>query len=348
MLRLSRHRLAAFLLLSAAACTDGAPLMPTPEQSATVAVPALQCVVEVQAGTMSCTPPPPAQARSAIAANRLLGGQDVNIKLASSGASYDAGSQTFQVNVTVQNLLQAPLGTVDGVTVSGVRVFFGTGPIGTGGEVTVQNPTGTAFFTEGEQPYFEYPQILDPYEISTTLTWRFNMTASVTLFTFIVYVSAPQADETQALLGPVWRGTASTAWTDAANWSGGVVPDSASTVAVPPDSLTTGSYDPVLSANAQLTNLRVGGGSTFNLGGNTLTAWGNVDVTGTISNGTVWMRGAGTVLRGTIPWLTVDGTVSAQGTTTVTGALKVMGGEAGGGTLILTNYTPLTVINPSP
>ena len=345
--RTHRHALALLLLVPVAACVDAAPLMPAPEDAASVAVPALQCAVDVRAETMSCAAPDGAQARNALAANRLLGGQDVYIKLANSGGSYDAGAQTFQINVTVQNLLEAPLGTTDGVTASGVRVFFGSGPIGTGGTVTVQNPTGTAFFTEADQPYFEYPQILEPFEISAALPWRFNVPTATTRFTFLVYVSAAQQDETQPLLANTWLG-ASTAWTSTANWSYGVVPDAASTAAVPPDSLTAGAFDPVLSADAQLTDLRVGGGSTVNLGGNTLTAWGNVDVTGTISNGTLWMRGSGAVLRGAIPWLTVDGTVSAQGATVVTGAVKVVGGEAGGGTLILNNYTPLTVINPTP
>lgn len=345
-MRSSRQVMAGLLLFSAAACTDRAPLMPEPRQPLGVPIPAMQCVVEVQAETLSCTNPDPVRTQYAVAANRMVGGQDVYVKLSNSGVRYNAGAGTFEIDVTVQNLLQDALGTSDGTTVSGVRVFFYSGPTGDGGTVTVQNPTGVAFFTEADQPYFQYDQILQPYEISDAKTWRFTMPAGVARFTFVVFVSAPQADETQSLLGSVWRGTASTAWTDAANWLNGLVPDSASTAAVPPDSLTAGTFDPVLSANAQLTDLRVGGGSTFNLGGYTLSAWGNVDVTGTISNGTVWMRGRGTVLRGAIPWLTVNGTVSTQGATTVTGAVKIVGG-AGGGSLVLTNYTPLTIVNPS-
>jgi hypothetical protein len=340
------RRTAALLLLVAGlgACTDGTPLSPTIEPGPTAGLPALQCVVDVPSETMTCTVPTPEQTRLSVAANRLVGGQDVLVKLSSSGTGYDEGTQTFRTTVTVQNLLARPLGTVDGTTVNGVTVFFHSGPTvsaGGSGEVTVKNPTGVGFFTAANQPYFLYPQILQPYEISAPITWEFNAPPTARRFTFVVYVSAPQANENLPLLDRVWLGTADSSWTNPANWQGGLVPDSGSTVAVPPDSLMQGSFMPVLAGDAALSYLRVGGGSTLDLAGRTLTAWGNVDAPGTISSGLVRMGAQNSVLRGTVPAVQVTGGVRLQGATRAAGPVTVSGGS-----LTASGESPLTISVP--
>jgi hypothetical protein len=333
----------------AAACVDGgSPLMPSPENPAAVAIPVLECTVDVtREEMMSCVAPETAQSRLAVAANRMIGGQDVYVRLSNSGNSYSGG--VFSTSVTVQNLLAAPLGTVDGTTAHGIRVFFTDGPTSVGaGDVSVANATGNGFFTQADQPYFLFPQVLQPYEISAAQTWQFSTTTGK--FTFKVAVSAPQtpADELLPLLDRLWLGTASTAWTLASNWQSGLVPDSASTVSVPAAASMSGSFMPVLADSVQLQHLRVGSGSTLGLGGFRLTAWGNVDAVGSIGTGTVWMRGSGTLLRGTVPTLRITGSVAAQGTTTATGPVQVTGGGANGGALTLSNTAPLTIINPTP
>ena len=349
-LRGPRYGLAVLLPILAAACTDSLPTSaPGPAPVPAVGIPAMSCEVDVQGQAMTCTSADPVSRNQAAVANRLLGGQDVYVKLTNVGGSYNAGTDVFEINVTLQNLLADPLGTSDGTTASGVRVFFPDPPAVTAGEgeVTLLNAS-TDFITAPSQSYFLYSGILDPYEISASQPWRFSVPGTVTRFQFTVYIYGPQADESQPLLDAVWDGSTSTDWSDAANWAGNAVPDSASSVSVPADSLLSVSAQmPVLGASTQITHLRVGYASTLGLGGTTLTAWGNVDAVGTISNGTVWMRGTGTVLRGAIPWLTVNGTVTTQGTTVVTGAVKIVGG-AGGGSLTLSNYDPLTVTNPNP
>jgi hypothetical protein len=330
------------LPLLAIACVDSSPLMPGTREAPVVAVPAMQCSVDVQAAAMSCTPPEPSRLNSAIAANRLIGGQEVYVRLYSSGASYDPGGQVFSVSVAVQNLLQAPLGTADGTTVSGIRVFFAEEPTAyPSGTVTVLNEAGEAFFTAPNQPYFLYNQILRPYEISVPQRWEFSMPPTVTRFTFVVYVSAPQADEMMPLLDRVWRGTSSTAWENGANWNTGVAPDSGSAVAVPPDSMMAGDFMPVLNHDAALTHLRVGGGSTFNLGGFTLTASGNVDAPGVIFNGLLRITGPGALLRGRLPALRVTGSARPQGSTITSGPVAVSDGA-----LTVRGGAPLTISLP--
>jgi len=98
----------------------------------------------------------------------------------------------------VQNLMDQPIGTTDGVTAdSSVRVFFHSGPTATGGSgsVSVANPDGTGAFTATGQPFFRYPGMLAPLETSAAKHWAFTVEAGVTTFAFTLLVSAPAPRE---------------------------------------------------------------------------------------------------------------------------------------------------------
>lgn len=319
--------LGVLLLLAVAACTDS-PSLPAPSVAGMPVAPTLDCVADVALLSVDCAPSAGPRQAFAAAASRLVGNQDVNVRLANSGNAFDAGTSIFSTRVTVQNLTRQALGTSDGSTATGVRVFFFDGPhaVGGMGEVTVFNPTGYAYITAANQPYYEYQEILQPYEISPALTWQFELPPGVSRFTFQVYVQADQPDESLAFAGNQWTGAANRTWSDALNWSEGV-PDSASTAAVPSASLLAGDSMPLLTADARLTHLRVGTGSTLDLAGYTLTLFGNVDVPGSITGGSLWMRGAGVLLKGGVPSVTVTGSASLQGAVTASGAVSVAGGS---------------------
>jgi hypothetical protein len=320
------------------ACSEVDVLAPEPSVAERAAL--MACSVDMRAATMTCKPVEVVSPEG-VQADRIIGAQDVYIKLASTNTSYDGGAQTFQTDVTVQSLVDELLGTTDGSTVTGVKVFFHAGPTVTGGTGTasVSNADGTGTFTAANQPYFLYNEILDPYEISVAKTWIFAVQNTVTTFSFQVYVAATMINESATLLDKVWTGTNSTAWSEAANWQGGVVPDSGSTVAVPSDALLVSTNYPVLGGNVVVTGLRVGLGSTLDFGGFELMAYGNVDATGTMSNGTLKMAGSGAKLSGAVPALSVTGSTSLQGATRSTGPIVVTG------TLTVTNKT-LTVSIP--
>jgi hypothetical protein len=312
---------ASTLLLLAAACTDQplAPLRPPPADG-DGAMRSLECTVDVRAGTMSCV----AAASGGPALDRIVGGQERYLRLASSGARYDAGTQEFHIDVTVQNLTVQTMGTPDGATVQGMKVFFATGP--TNG-VLVANATGTDLFLGGPAPYFLYPEMLEPYRTSAPLTWIFDVSSGASSFTFGVYVSTPMTDEAGPMLDAVWDGSDGSAWELGGNWSDGAAPDSASTVAVPADSLLGGAPHPVLAADAQVTHLRVGHLSTIDLAGHTLTAWGNVDAPGAIENGRVRIGGSGVVVSGTLPSVRVTGSARLQTAVRATGAVSIADGS---------------------
>jgi hypothetical protein len=312
-------RLAALPLL--AACADRASLLPVVVPPGPAGSAALLCTVDVAESRMSCVQAPPAGGR----ASRLMGGQDKYVKLASSGTAYDAGTQILSSNVTVQNLLQQSVGTTDGSTVVGVDVFFAALTVNGTGSVAVSNYDGIGTFTATNQRYFHYHEILSPYQISAAKTWQFQVTGSVSTFSFTVYLSVPMVDESAPLLDKVWDGDTSTSWLTGSNWQGGVAPDSASTVSIPTDSLLPSHVYPVLTANAFLTNLRVGFGSSLGLAGFTATAYGNVDAVGTVSGGTLKVAGSGVVIGGNLSAMQVTGSAALQRSTKASGAVSVTG-----------------------
>jgi hypothetical protein len=188
--------LAAFALL-ATACTDRLPTTAEPPVDGGTSRTLLTCTATVQQPSLRCEEAPDG---GGAAQNIIIGGQGTYVRLASSNPSYD-GSSTFQVDVTVQNLLSQRMGTPDGTTIYGVKVFLASGPSASGGtgDVAVANPDGHAFFTAADQPYFAYPEILEARGTSAPREWRFTVPNTVTSFRFSVYVETQLPTEAGTL-----------------------------------------------------------------------------------------------------------------------------------------------------
>ncbi|MDB4917186.1 MAG: putative Ig protein [Gemmatimonadetes bacterium] len=161
----------------------------------------LDCVATTSTRQVTCTSvdPSSAKAASTTSADLIVGGQNTFVTLASTNVTYV--DDVFSFNTTVKNLLGQALGTTDGTTLdpSGVRVFFEEQPVATSGSGTLdfQNPLGGSFvdgfasFTQSNQPYYQYNQLLAPDQTSTAKLWRIHVPATVGTFSFSVYVSAP-------------------------------------------------------------------------------------------------------------------------------------------------------------
>jgi len=326
--RPGRAWLAALLPLLAA-CADRSLTLPAvPAAPAPMA--AAECTVSVADASMVCT-----DARrpsgSGARADKILGGQEVYVRLTSTSGVYDSGTHILSTSVTVQNLLRQTMGVDSTSAVLGVKVFFDQQPVlvsGSGNVSVYNNGDGLETFTAGNQPYYLYNQAIKPFEVSSARTWMFSVDPGVTVFRFTVYVSAPLADYSGTLLDHVWEGDVGTDWQASGNWNLNTVPDSGSTVSVPADSLLASHTMPVLSADGVLTNLRVGYASTLNLNSHTLVAWGNVDAVGTLSGGTLWSRGSGALLGGNLGTVLVSGSASLQKATATSGAVSVTGSLA--------------------
>src|SRR5256884_9012150 len=176
-----------------AACSDhNGPTAPAPPSSSRV----ISGQADVRARILACGAPS-LSASSGITGDLVLGGQGAYVALRSTNVSYNGGTTTFQADVTVENLTAQPLGTPDGGTVTGVRVFFSSGPTVTSGTgtVTVANRDGTGTFTQAGQPFFLYNEILATAQVSAARTWRWTVPTTVTRFAFQVLVDAASPQE---------------------------------------------------------------------------------------------------------------------------------------------------------
>lgn len=318
------------------ACDESAPTIPSgsgaaadPESPETRPLPAgaveLGCVVAVRTGSLECTTSSPSVSG---ASALIIGGQDVNVVLTGTETEYDADASKFSSTVTVQNLTGQVMGTPDGTTVEGIKVFFNGAPylVSGSGAVEVANPDGFEDFVSTEQPYFAYPGLLEPLAISAGKRWEFNVPPTVETFSFTVYVSAPMVGAPAELHGPIWVGAVSDDWHDPDNWDGGVVPEPGTSATVPSLSLLEPeATQPRLTAAGAVLHLRIGNGSELALDGRILQVLGNVDAAGRITGGTIALEGEDVRIGGELPAIVVTGNAALQRATTATGPVIVTG-----------------------
>ena len=201
----------AALAIFGAACTDRTPTDANAggaEASRPLA--AVACEVDMRAGTMECGAGTAAAGSSSSGASRTgsatggrpsldvitVGGQESYIRVATAGPQTRTdngdGTVTWTGPVTVSNLMSQPIGTPNGTTATGVRVFFSQQPVVTNGTGTVEvvGNDGVGTFTASGQPYYQYSQIIEPGTTSAPDTWGFRMPATVDRFAFQVLVRA--------------------------------------------------------------------------------------------------------------------------------------------------------------
>ena len=200
---LSSHRVCAIALVSlldlAVACSErgpgGAGTVPT------LTGQLVACMADLRSATLSCDAPSgPSAGRSTsgFSGDLIVGGQGTNVELSSTNVGYNAATGIFQADVTVQNLMTQILGTPDGSAVTGVNVFFYSGPnvVAGTGEVSVANADGVGTFTGTFQPYFLYNEALATGQRSALKTWEWAVPSTVVRFAFQVLVDAAAAPVT--------------------------------------------------------------------------------------------------------------------------------------------------------
>ncbi|MEO6208518.1 MAG: hypothetical protein ABIQ10_00200 [Gemmatimonadaceae bacterium] len=163
----------------------------------------------------------------------IYGNQNVTAKVTASSflLTNVGGTKTWTFKLAVHNLLNYPVGSIDGATSTpfdtvGVYVFFPTSPsvvspANSGASVNVLNTQGTANFSGINQKYYWYHDRLSAKGLagdSTTNnpTWTFQAPSSVNSFRFTVLLSAPWPRDMQ---------TQDTSWAVAYNPSSGSLLD---------------------------------------------------------------------------------------------------------------------------
>lgn len=181
------------VLLCLPACSDRDPVAAVPEgiPDRDDALQEVTCEASVADGYVRCAA---ARLLPTDLSAAIIGGQNTNVSLASSGVAYTEADSIFRFDVTLQNLLPERMGTADGVNLheDGIRVFFSSGPTATSGSgaLSIENADGRAVFTASDQPYFRYDEILETGEVSAARTWQIRVDPGVATFVFTVHVSA--------------------------------------------------------------------------------------------------------------------------------------------------------------
>jgi hypothetical protein len=185
------------MALTFAACTDEGqsptgpgPLPPTQPPLQMVAI---ECKASIKSLGMKCEVP---RGSAGAASGVILAEQRVDVEVRSNDLVVTA--DTFAFDVNVRNVFPQPtsgprqlLGKDSLGVEHPIQVFVHYGPLAPkGGSVEVVNESGMGTFTNGNQPYFEYPEVLDSGQVSQDVRWKLRFSPEVDSLTFKVMVSA--------------------------------------------------------------------------------------------------------------------------------------------------------------
>lgn len=131
----------------------------------------------------------------------------------------DTVAHTWAFTAYLQNLLKQSVGTLNGTTVTGVKVFVTDFHSTSGtGTVSVANADSRGNFTAPNQPYFNYNQIISASGYSGNKLWKFNVPNTVTAVSMSILVSTDFPAEQTVLSVPP---DTEPAWFSAdSNWNG--------------------------------------------------------------------------------------------------------------------------------
>ncbi|HET7233958.1 MAG TPA: S8 family serine peptidase [Longimicrobium sp.] len=210
-LRMAALTLVFSSLLCTAACRDNpAEALARPPGAGARFVATVVCSVDVKARRSTCelVREAPAAAHGA----RLTIIRDAQAMVQTGSDAYTAADSTYRLNIRLVNTSGNALGTRDGSTVTGIKAFIPVNIMGYAGRppgdttrpsaflippmpninalVKARNPDGRMAFTAADQPFWNYPQKLEPGQSSQWREWAFTLHPSVSYFYFAVSVFA--------------------------------------------------------------------------------------------------------------------------------------------------------------
>jgi thermitase len=165
------------------------------------------CRVEVATGNTVCEPLSPEGKSLGQASLNVIA--DAQWMVETQAGAYTRADSTYRFNLRVTNDTESALGTPDGTQATGLKVFLPVRVMGyarqpgntsdpygmlipaiqnTNNTVHARNPDGIASFTAADQPYWHYPQILQPWESTDWKEWQFTVDPGVAYFYFAVSI----------------------------------------------------------------------------------------------------------------------------------------------------------------
>lgn len=212
-------------LLIALACQDVERVAgPTtnPPKANVVATPpvllSLTCTLDRKSTAISCKPAIPSSA-AGVSASVIYGATATYAIFFPYNLVKDTVAHTWAFTAYLQNLLKQSIGTLNGTTVTGVKVFITDFHATTGtGTVSVANADGNGNFTAPNQPYFNYNQIVASSAYSSNKLWKFNVPNTVTAVSMSILLSTDfPAEQNVTALPPATK----PAWfNDDSSWAG--------------------------------------------------------------------------------------------------------------------------------
>lgn len=161
------------------------------------------CTLLRSSSTISCAPDTTVRALG-VSANVILGATGTYAQFLPFSLSKDTVKQIWSFYAFVHNLLQQPIGTPNGTTVTGSKVFV-TNIYATQGSGTVSiiRADGVGNVTAPNQPYFRYDQIVGAGGNSNTKVWKVSVPNTVTAVNMDILVTTDfPAEQTVTLLPP--------------------------------------------------------------------------------------------------------------------------------------------------
>lgn len=166
------------------------------------------CRVEVATGKSECERlTPQGKPVGKVSGNVIA---DAQWMLETQPGAYTRADSTYRISVRITNDTETLLGTPDGVQATGLKLFLPVHPMGytgrqagdtsdpygmlippiqnTNNTVRARNPDGVGSFTAPGQPFWNYPEMLAPWETSGWKEWTFTVDPSVSYFYFAVSV----------------------------------------------------------------------------------------------------------------------------------------------------------------
>lgn len=184
-----------------------------PETAHAVAGPpvmlSVTCTLLRSSSTISCAPALAARA-AGVSANVILGANGTYAQFVPFNLVKDTVKQMWSFDAFVHNLLQQSIGTLNGTTVIGSKVFvthiYATQGSGT---ASIISADGVGNITAPNQPYFRYDQIVGPGSNSNVRLWEVSVPNSVTAVNMDILVTTDfPAEQTVTLLPldtiPAW------------------------------------------------------------------------------------------------------------------------------------------------